>query len=250
MCFQRRYTCFRRPERVSSRLDPRPSLRKLGRMLFQDRRDAGRQLACLVATLPHLNDAIVLALPRGGVPVAFEVARALGLPLDLLVVRKLGAPRQRELAMGAIASGGVVALNPDIMQAFHISEQAANAAAAREMLELKRMEHSWRNGLAPLPIEGQTVILVDDGLATGATMRAAVQAVKTRARQVVVAVPVGPESTCRELQSEVDSLLCVAMPEPFFAVGSFYANFEPTNDQEVVTLLAETRCGTGPQPAG
>lgn len=206
--------------------------------LFQDRRDAGRQLARIVATLPGPNDAIVLGLPRGGVPVAFEVARACNIPLDILVVRKLGAPGQRELALGAIASGGVVALNEEILRSLHISQEAMSTAAERAMQELVRMEQVWRGGCQPLPIEGRTAILVDDGLATGATMRAAVRAVRPRAREVVIAVPVAAESTCRALESEVDRIFCVATPEPFDAVSHFYRNFEPTSDEEVRQLLA------------
>ena len=209
--------------------------------LFDDRRDAGRQLARLVNTLPHLSDAIVLGLPRGGVPVAFEVARACNIPLDILVVRKLGAPGQRELALGAIASGGVVALNDEILRALRISEQFVNAAAKRAMQEMACMELAWRNGCQPLAIEGRAAILVDDGLATGATMRAAVRAVRAQAREVVIAVPVAAESACRELESEVDRICCVAAPEPFDAVGRFYRNFEPTSDEEVRVLLAEAR---------
>jgi predicted phosphoribosyltransferase len=217
--------------------------------LFQDRRDAGRQLAGLIVTLPHLSDAIVLGLPRGGVPVAYEVARACNIPLDILVVRKLGAPGQRELALGAIASGGVVALNEEILRALHISQQSVSAAAERTMRELARMEQAWRGGCLPLPIEGRTAILVDDGLATGATMRAAVRAVRARASEVVIAVPVAAESACRELESEVDRVLCPATPEPFDAVGRFYQNFEPTSDEEVRALLADARRLQKPQSA-
>ena len=219
-------------------------IRRLGEMLFEDRRDAGRQLARLVATLPGLNDAndaIVLGLPRGGVPVAYEVARACNIPLDILVVRKLGAPGQRELALGAIASGGVVAFNDEILRAFRISQETISTMAERAMQELARMEQVWRGGCLPLAIDGRTAILVDDGLATGATMRAAVRAVRLRASQVVVAVPVAAESACRELESEVDRIFCVATPEPFEAVSRFYVRFEPTSDEEVRSLLSEAR---------
>lgn len=209
--------------------------------LFQDRRDAGRQLARLVATLPGLNDAIVLGLPRGGVPVAFEVARACKIPLDILVVRKLGAPGQRELALGAIASGGVVALNHEILRVLRISEQSMSVAVERAKQELARAELAWRGGCPPLSIDGRVAILVDDGLATGATMRAAVRAVRGRAREVVIAVPVAAESTCSALENEVDRIFCVATPEPFDAVSRFYRNFEPTGDDEVKALLIEAR---------
>ena len=224
-------------------------VRKLGGMLFQDRRDAGRQLARLVATLTGLNDAndaIVLGLPRGGVPVAFEVARVCKIPLDILVVRKLGAPGQRELALGAIASGGVVALNDEILRVLRISEQSMSAAVERAMQELARKEQAWRGGGPPLPIDGRIAIVVDDGLATGATMRAAVRAVRARAREVVIAVPVAAESTCRALESEVDRILCVDTPEPFEAVSRFYRNFEPTSDEEVKALLLQARADLPP----
>lgn len=209
--------------------------------LFQDRRDAGRQLARLVAALPQLSDAIVLGLPRGGVPVAFEVARVCKAPLDILVVRKIGAPGQRELAMGAIASGGVVAVNEEILRALRISPETMSAAAERAMQELARMEQAWRGGCAPLSIENRVVILADDGLATGATMRAAVRAVRPRAKRVVITVPVAAESTCRELECEVDRICCLATPVPFEAVSRFYESFEPTSDEEVRKLLAEAR---------
>ena len=222
----------------------------LGGMLFQDRRDAGRQLGSLVATLPGLNDAIVLGLPRGGVPVAFEVARVCKLPLDILVVRKLGAPGQRELALGAIASGGVVALNDEILRVLHISEQSMSGAVEGAMQELARLEQAWRDGCPPLPIDGRIAILVDDGLATGATMRAAVRAVRGRAREVVIAVPVAAASTCRALESEVDRIFCVATPAPFDAVSRFYRSFEPTSDEEVKALLIEARRVDRPQFAG
>jgi putative phosphoribosyl transferase len=210
-------------------------------MLFQNRQDAGRILAQSVATVPDLKDAVVLGLPRGGVPVAFEVARACQLPLDVLVVRKLGAPGQRELAMGALASGGNFVLNPDILHALHISEESLRAVVKEEKQKMERQERAYRDQLPTLAIEGRTVILVDDGLATGASMRAAVQAVRLRARRVVVAVPVGAESTCRELAREVDSVICPNTPEPFEAVGRFYRDFEPTSDEAVRRLLAEAR---------
>ena len=209
--------------------------------LFHDRTDAGQQLARAVVTLPHLSDAIVLGLPRGGVPVAFEVARACNIPLDILMVRKIGAPGQRELAMGAVTSGGVVAVNEEILRALRINQEAMSAAAERALQELAQMEQAWRGGCAPLPIENREVILVDDGLATGASMRAAVRAVRPRAKRVVIAVPVAAESTCRELKSEVDRICCLATPDPFDAVSRFYENFEPTKDEEVRALLAEAR---------
>jgi putative phosphoribosyl transferase len=209
--------------------------------MFQDRRDAGRTLAQLVATLPNLKDAVVLGLPRGGVPVAFEVARACNLPLDILAVRKLGAPGQRELAMGAIASGGTVVFNPDILQALHISEKSLHGVIEREKQALERMEGDYRQGRSPVNIDGRAVILVDDGLATGASMRAAARAVRPRAREVVIAVPVGAKSTCIDLKSEADRVVCAMTPEPLDAVGRFYRDFEPTDDEEVRRLLTEAR---------
>lgn len=210
-------------------------------MLYQDRRDAGRLLARIVAELPNLNNAIVLGLPRGGVPVAFEVALACNLALDILVVRKIGAPGIKELALGAVASGGIVARNREALHAFHISEEALRALVEREMEEIARRERDYRSGCLPLALEGRAVILVDDGLATGASMKAAVRAVRPRAAQVIVAVPVGAASSCRELASEADSVLCAATPEPFEAVGRFYRDFEPTSDEEVRALLSEAR---------
>jgi putative phosphoribosyl transferase len=211
--------------------------------LFHDRREAGRALAPLVAALPSLDNAIVLALPRGGVPVAYEVARACNLPLDILTVRKLGAPGQRELAIGAVASGGMVALNTELVAAFGISEEDLQTSIDREIEEVARLEQDYREGVPPLSIEGRTVILVDDGLATGASMKAAARSVRPRAREVVIAVPLGTASTCREMKSEADHVLCVVTPEGFEAVGQYYLDFTPTSDEEVRTLLAEARAG-------
>lgn len=208
-------------------------------MLFQDRRDAGRVLAQLVAKLPDLRDAVVLGLPRGGVPVAFEVARACQLPLDILVVRKLGAPGQRELAMGAVASGGIVVRNPEVLQEFRVTDAVLRAVTEHELRELERCERAYRGDLPPLKIEGHTVILVDDGLATGASMKAAARAVRPIARQVIIAIPAGARSVCCELQNEADRVICAAMPEPFVAVSQCYSDFEPTSDEEVRTLLLQ-----------
>lgn len=206
-------------------------------MLFEDRQDAGRILAQSVALVPNLGDAVVLGLPRGGVPVAFEVARVCKLPLDILVVRKLRVPDQPELAMGALASGGAVVLNPEILRDLRISDDVLHAVLAHEKRKLERQESAYRDKATALAIEGRTVILVDDGLATGASLRAAVKAVRAHARQIVVAVPVGAESSCRELESEVDLLVCPNTPERFEAVGRFYRDFEPTSDEEVRRLL-------------
>ncbi len=191
-----------------------------------------------VAALPDLKDAVVLGLVRGGVPVAYEVARACGLPLDILVVRKLGVPGQEELAMGAIASGGGVVLNEYIVRSCHVSEKKLEHVIERETQEMERRERLYREGRAAMEIAGRAVVLVDDGLATGASMRAAVMAVKGRARRVIVAVPVGAKSTCEELAQEVDQVVCAMMPEPLDAVSLFYREFGPTSDEEVKALMA------------
>jgi len=183
------------------------------------------------------EDSIVLGLPRGGVPVAYEVAREWNLPLDIVVVRKLGAPGQEELAMGAIASGGVVAINPSVVNELDIPGDVIRAAAEREKLEIERRERVYRDGHAPERLEGRTAILVDDGLATGATMIAAARSVRPVARRVIVAVPVAAVSACKEIRNEVDEVICAATPRDFFAVGMFYRNFEQTTDEEVRSLL-------------
>ena len=216
--------------------------------MFRDRRDAGRTLAQLVATLPNLKDAVVLGLPRGGVPVGFEVARACNLPLDILLVRKLGAPGQRELAMGAIASGGTIVLNQDVLHALRVPEHILNAVIEHEIRNLERMAIAYRKGRPPLEIDGRAVILVDDGLATGASMRAAARAVRPRAREVTIAVPVGAKSTCSNLRSEADRVICAEVPEPLDSVGRFYRNFDATTDDEVRSLLAEARANSPPSP--
>jgi putative phosphoribosyl transferase len=206
-------------------------------MIFQDRRHAGRMLGELVAALPHLDDAVVLGLVRGGVPVAFEVARACGLPLDILVVRKLGVPGEEELAMGAIASGGGMVLNDSIIRSCNVSEKQLEEVTKRETREMERRESVYREGGTAIDIRGRTAILVDDGLATGASMRAAISAVKERAKRVIVAVPVGAPSTCAELAKEVDQVVCFARPDPLDAVGFYYGNFAPTSDEEVEDLI-------------
>ena len=195
----------------------------------------------LVAELPDLKDGLVLGLVRGGVPVAHEVARKCGLPLDILLVRKLSVPGQEELAMGAIASGGGVVLNESIIGSYHLSDKQVGHAIERETKELERREELYREGRPAAEIEGRTVILVDDGLATGASMRAAIRAVKGRAKKVIVAVPVGAKSTCAELAQEVDQLVCAIMPEPMEAVGLFYREFEATSDEEVEGMMKQGR---------
>jgi putative phosphoribosyl transferase len=208
-------------------------------MVFQDRREAGRVLGELVAAIPDLKDAVVLGLVRGGVPVAYEVARACGLPLDILVVRKLGVPGREELAMGAIATGGGAVLNEYIVRSYHVSEKKLEHVIVQETLEMERRERLYREGRAAMEIAGRAVILVDDGLATGASMRAAVRAVKGVARRLIVAIPVGAKSTCEELTEEVDQVVCALTPEPLDAVSLFYREFEPTSDDEVKSLIKQ-----------
>jgi putative phosphoribosyl transferase len=205
---------------------------------FRDRADAGRKLAEKLKAYPNRPDVVVLALPRGGVPVAFEVARALNAPLDVFLVRKLGVPGHAELAMGAIASGGTRVLNEDVVAFLRIPDEAIEAVATIEEKELDRRERAYR-GFAQAPdVHGRTVILVDDGLATGSTMRAAVAALRLREpARVVVAVPVAARATCDELRSDVDEIVCAVTPEPFHAVGLWYEDFSQTTDEVVRDLL-------------
>jgi putative phosphoribosyl transferase len=206
---------------------------------FQDRYEAGRILAETLEKYAGRDDVIVLGLPRGGVPVAYEIARHLGVPLDVFIVRKLGVPGFEELAVGAIASGGVRVLNPDIVQVLPNAEQIIEAATERERAELERREKLYRGDRPPPDLRNRTVILVDDGLATGATMRAAVKALRQQgAAKIVVAVPVGAPETCREFETEVDETICAVSPEYFQAVGQFYDDFSQTSDDEVRELLA------------
>ena len=223
---------------------------------FQDRRDAGRLLARALQEASQESDiardwqdGIVLGLPRGGVPVAYEVARALDLPLDILVVRKLGVAGVEELAMGAVASDGTVTINAAVLAEFNIPLEEIDAAAQREKGEIERRERAYRNGRLPARIEGRMVLLVDDGLATGASMLAAVRSVRPRAREVIVAVPVAAESTYNELHGEVDELICAHIATSFHSVGSFYRNFEQTTEEEVCTLLSQARNGQQQWPA-
>ena len=215
--------------------------------MFQDRKDAGRKLAEMLAGLPSLPAAVVLGLTRGGVPVAFEIARAHRLPLDILVVRKLGAPGQRELAVGAVAKG-VMTLNPEVVSALHLSEEWIRTAAEHAAAEIASLETLYRGAYPPIKTAGRTVILVDDGLATGASMRAAARAVRPVAQQLVIAVPVAAASVCRAFESEADRIVCLATPEGFEAVGQFYRDFSPTGNDEVRALLADARAGMRSSP--
>lgn len=206
---------------------------------FADRRHAGIALARQLEQFAGRNDVVVLALPRGGVPVACEVASRLGAPMDVFVVRKLGLPGYPELAMGAIASGGVQVMNEDVVTSYRPSRAAIEAVARAERMELERRERAYRDGRLPVPIEGRIVLLVDDGLATGSTMRAAVLAIRRhRPARVVVAVPVGARETCESLGDIADEVVCVQTPEPFSAVGLGYIDFSQTSDDEVRQLLA------------
>lgn len=213
---------------------------------FRDRAAAGCELVQRDELYANRRDAIVLGLARGGVPVAFEVARGLGLPLDVFLVRKLGVPDQEELAMGAIASGGVRVMNQQVVEAVGVAQDEIDAVAGREQKELDRREQAYRDDQAPAMFAGRVVILVDDGLATGSSMRAAVQALRRReAAGIVVAVPIAPADTCAELEREADAVICAHTPEPFRAVGVWYENFAQTTDDEVRALLARARTETG-----
>ena len=209
---------------------------------FRDRREAGQVLADTLTAYAGRPDVLVLALPRGGVPVAYEVARALGAPLDVFLVRKLGVPGHEELAMGAVATGGVRVLNDQVVGALGIPPSVIEAVAAWQQQELARRERLYRGDRPPPDVKGRTVILVDDGLATGATMRAALAALRQQqpARRVV-AVPTAASQTCNELRTEADDVVCATTPEPFDAVGLWYEDFSQTTDDEVRDLLARAR---------
>jgi putative phosphoribosyl transferase len=207
-------------------------------MLFRDRAEAGRVLATELTKYADLPHVLVLALPRGGVPVAFEVARALHAPLEVFQVRKLGVPGHEELAMGAVASGGVRVLNEDVVRALRIPDDVIDAVAAREQRELGRREHAYRDDRPTPEVRGRTVLLIDDGLATGSTMRAAIAALRERGpARIVVAVPVGSPHTCEEFGAEADETVCARTPDPFYAVGRWYGDFSQTTDEEVHDLL-------------
>jgi len=219
--------------------------------IFQDRTDAGRQLAEELLSYAGRDDVIVLALPRGGVPVAFEVAQRLGVPLDVFVVRKLGVPGHEELAMGAIASGGIRVLNEDVLYVLPDAQSIVEMVTAIEREELKRRERDYRGDRPAPEVRGRTVILVDDGLATGATMRAAAAALRQQgAAKIIVAVPVGAPSSCHEIRSAADEVVCLQTPGSFMGVGQYYEDFSQTTDEEVRELLAAASTSKGPEADG
>jgi predicted phosphoribosyltransferase len=217
---------------------------------FHDRREAGQLLARQLADYKDRDDVVVLALPRGGVPVGYEIARELRAPLDVFVVRKLGVPWQPELAMGAIAGRGTEVLNGDVVTAYNIPPYVIRAVAEVEGKELQRRVEEYRAGRPPLDLTGRTVILVDDGLATGSTMRAAIRAIRQdHPSAIVVAVPVGAASTCRTFQNNVDRIICLRTPAEFSAVGLWYEDFSQTTDSEVRDLLSHDTTRRDPQDA-
>jgi predicted phosphoribosyltransferase len=212
-------------------------------MQFRNRVEAGRQLAKRLSKYVNRPDVLVLALPRGGVPVGYEVAQALHAPLDVFVVRKLGVPGHEELAMGAIASGGVRVLNGSVIESLGIPDEAIEAVATREQRELERRERAYRDDRPAPDVQGRTVILVDDGIATGSTMKAAIEALRQlEARRIVVAVPTAALSTVREMQGDVDELVAVMTPADFYGVGQWYEDFSQTTDDDVRKLLESARC--------
>jgi putative phosphoribosyl transferase len=209
-------------------------------MYFPDRFEAGQFLAQKLSTYREKADVVVLALPRGGVPVAYEVAKYLDAPLDVFLVRKLGVPGHEELAMGAVADGGVVVLNEDVVAPLNIAEETIREVIHQEREKIRQQRENYRDGQPAPAIQGRTVILVDDGLATGSTMRAAVAALKKQApKRLIVAVPVGAAETCAELGGEVDEIVCGITPDHFMAVGMWYDDFSPTSDNTVRALLHE-----------
>jgi predicted phosphoribosyltransferase len=213
---------------------------------FRNRAEAGQLLAAKLSDFAERKDVLVLALPRGGVPVAFEVAKALKAPLDIFLVRKLGLPGQEELAMGAIATGGVRVVNEDVVRYLRIPNEVIDRVAAEEQRELVRRERAYRDDRPAPDVAGRTVILIDDGLATGSTMRAAVAALrKQNPARIIVAVPTAATQTCEELRGEVDDIVCATTPEPFLGVGRWYVDFTQTTDEEVRDLLRRAQQITG-----
>lgn len=208
-------------------------------LIFRDRADAGRRLAEELRGYAGRDDVVVLALPRGGVPVGRRIADALGAPLDVLLVRKLGAPFQPELALGAVATGGIRILNQELLGQVRVPDEEMEEVTARERAELERREQAYRGDREPLPVEGRTVILVDDGVATGSTLRAAIRCLRERApARIVAAVPVAPAESAASLAEEVDELVCVLTPASFFGISQWYERFPQLSDDEVRELLA------------
>ena len=208
--------------------------------LFNDRRDAGTKLAQKLSAYANRSDVVVLALPRGGVPVAYEVALALNAPLDIFTVRKLGLPGHEELAMGAIATGGARVINQDVVRSFNIPQGVVEAVAKQELTELERRERVFRGDRMMREIHDKTAILIDDGLATGASMQAAIMGLRAKhPARIVVAVPTAPSETCEAFKKLVDEMICATSPEPFYGVGQWYEDFSQVTDEEVQTLLEQ-----------
>jgi putative phosphoribosyl transferase len=217
-------------------------------MIFRNRQEAGRRLASRLGKYANREDVIVLGVPRGGVPIAFEVATTLNLPLDIFVLRKLGVPGHEELAFGAIGSGGVRVLNASVVEHLGISDLDIALVTRAEREELERRERLYRGSRPPLDVHGRTVILVDDGIATGSSLRAAIHALRQmRPAAIVIATPVAPQGTCNRLRHEVDELVCAEMPEPFHGVGQFYHDFSQVSDEEVNELLESASRQRGEQ---
>jgi len=213
---------------------------------FANRAEAGRMLAEALSAYIGRSGILILALPRGGVPVAYEVAKALSAPMDLWLVRKLGVPGQEELALGALAGKNIRVLNDDIISLLNIDQSAIDIVIAREQAELERRNRLYRQGRPPPDIEGKTIIIIDDGLATGATMRAAIASLRQAgAAWIIAAVPVGAVSTCRKIEQEADELVCLHTPEPFYGVGQWYTDFSQTSDEEVLALLTSAATNSG-----
>lgn len=221
------------------------------RSMFSDRREAGRALARLLLRREDLEDPVVLALPRGGVPVGAEIARALDAPLDVLLVRKLGFPRQPELAMGAVASGGVQVMNPDVVGALPIPDELLQEVVERETRELERRERVYRGDRPVAEVRGRTAIVVDDGVATGSSMLAAIRALRVREpERIVVAVPVVPPDTVERLEREADTVIAVATPDPFLAISVWYGDFPQLADEEVRRILEDADAESGGDEGG
>jgi len=214
-------------------------------MVFRDRKQAGELLARKLTKYANREDVVVLAIPRGGVPVGFEVARALHAPLDVFIVRKLGVPWQEELAFGAVATGGIRVLDEQIVESLQLTPEQIEKVTERENKELERRERVYRGKRAALAVKGKLVLLVDDGIATGSSMLAGITALRQlEPAQIVVATPVAPPTTCARLRKKADDLVCVSMPASFFAIGQFYDNFLPTSDAEVCALVEEASAST------